>query len=290
MRKLPPLGAARAFEAAARHMSFTQAAAELCVTQAAVSHQVRQLEDWLGQRLFERRGHSLSLTDKGTVYLAALSQVFDQLATATEQVQVAQAGPLRVTALPSFAARWLLPRLPEFHAQHPDIDLRVSSSSQLWPGDDSYDLGIRSGLGRWPGFRSQLLAREYLSPVCNPSSAQALKVPGDLASMRLLHDKPRSGWAQWCDSAQVNLDLSQGSFFDDASFVLQAAASGQGVALGRLMLAQADIQAGRLVQPFALAVPNDYSYWIVTPRAAAPRRDLEAFQAWLVQEAGVSGG
>ncbi|MCZ8405286.1 transcriptional regulator GcvA [Achromobacter xylosoxidans] len=288
MRRLPPLGALRAFEAAARHLSFTRAAMELCVTQAAISHQVRQLEQWLGRPLFERRGHVLALTRKGETYLDELSLAFDRMAAATERVRERRDGPLRITVLPSFASRWLLPRLPAFRERHPEIEFRVSSATRLWEGNDEFDLGIRSGLGRWPGLKADLIAREYLSPVCHPDLAQgppALTEPADLAKVMLLHDEPRAAWRLWCELAGVSLDLEQGVQFSDAALVLQAAADGAGVALGRLLLAVDDLRAGRLVQLFDTVLANDYSYWLVYPRAALQRPQAMAFRNWLLQEA-----
>jgi LysR family glycine cleavage system transcriptional activator len=291
MRRLPPLGALRAFEAAARHLNFTLAAAELHVTQAAISHQVRQLEAWLGLRLFERRGHALTISENGRRYLADISVALDRIAAATARVKDGFDGPLRITVLPSFATCWLLPRLDVFRAQHPDIDLKLTASTQRWNGaDDRFDVGIRSGLGRWPGLTAELIARESLSPVCAPSVAAgppALKVPADLRHADLLHDTPRDGWRRWCERARVaDLDLRAGLAFDDSALVLQAAAQGQGVALGRLMLAERDLLAGRLVQPFEVSVPNDYSYWLVYPPAKAERTDIAAFRAWLLAQAG----
>ncbi|MHC3910091.1 transcriptional regulator GcvA [Achromobacter marplatensis] len=269
-------------------MSFTQAAAELCVTQAAISHQVRELERWLGQPMFTRRGHALSLTQKGAAYLAELSQVFDRMAAATERVRERRERPLRISVLPSFASRWLLARLPTFRARYPEVDLRVTSSLQLWSGDDTFDIGIRSGLGRWPGVKADLIAREFLSPVCSPALASGppvLKRPEDLKQVPLLHDQPRLGWQQWCQHVDVALDLSQGVVFNDAALVLQAAVDGQGVALGRLMLAANDLQTGRLVRLFEHALPNDYSYWVVYPRSSAQRPEVAAFRSWLLGEA-----
>ncbi|MGY6272209.1 transcriptional regulator GcvA [Achromobacter denitrificans] len=288
MRRLPPLGALRAFEAAARHLSFTRAASELCVTQAAISHQVRHLEDWLGEPLFTRRGHTLALTRKGGSYLAELSPAFDQIAAATGRVRNAGDGPLRITVLPSFASRWLLPRLPAFRARHPGVDLRVTSALETWSGDGAFDAGIRSGLGRWPGLKADLLARESLSPVCCPALAEGpplLAEPADLAAVPLLHDQPRAAWEQWCRYANVSLDLSRGPVFNDSALALQAAVDGQGVALGRLTLAGDDLRKGRLVRLFELALPNDYSYWIVYPRTATQRPDFAAFRGWLLEEA-----
>lgn len=291
MRRLPPLGALRAFEAAARHLNFTVAAAELFVTQAAISHQVRQLEQWLGLRLFERRGHALTLTDKGRAYLVDITVALEGIAQATARVKDGFDGPLRVTVLPSFATCWLLPRLEAFQAQHPDIELKMTVSARRWDGiDDRFDVGIRSGLGRWPHLHAELIARESLSPVCAPSVATGpptLREPADLRHVRLLHDTPRDSWRIWCEHAGAgNIDVRSGMAFDDASLALQAAMQGQGVALGRLTLAERDLREGRLVQPFDIAVPNDYSYWLVYPPANAQRSDVAAFRAWLLAQAG----
>ena len=292
MRRLPPLSALRAFEAAARHLNFTLAAAELYVTQAAISHQVRQLEQWLGLRLFERRGHALTITAPGRSYLAEITVALDRIASATARVQQGIEGPLRITVLPSFAACWLVPRLDAFRAQHPEIELRLTTSTQLWDGiDDRFDVGIRSGLGRWRGLSAELIARESLSPVCAPSLAAGpppLREPADLRHARLLHDVPRDAWRTWCERAGLtDIDVDSGLAFDDAGLVLQAALQGQGVALGRLTLAERDLREGRLVKPFDIAVSNDYSYWLVYPRRNAERADVAAFRTWLLAQAGL---
>ncbi|RKF38302.1 transcriptional regulator GcvA [Paraburkholderia fungorum] len=290
MRRLPPLGALRAFEAAAKHLSFTRAAAELCVTQAAISHQIRQLEEWLGVRLFERRGHALKLTAKGEAYLPELTGALDRIAAATVRLMEPDERPLRITVLPSFASRWLVPRLEAFRALHPEIDVRLDSSADVWPfATERFDLGIRSGLGKWTGLKADLIARETLSPVCSPKLADgppAIRIPDDLRHVRLLHDTPRQGWQRWCDEAGVEgLDMETGASFNDASLALQAAVDGQGVALGRLMLAQDELHSGRLVQPFDIVLPNDYSYWLVYPPAAMNRPNAAAFRTWLLSEA-----
>lgn len=287
MRRLPPLGALRAFEAAARHLSFTRAAAELCVTQAAISHQVRQLEDWLGLRLFARRGHALTLTPEGVGYQGELTHLFDGLADATARLHGRPQDTLRITALPSFASRWLLPRLGGFRAQYPEIDLQLTASTALWSHtDDSFDIGIRSGLGRWPGLKADLIAREYLSPVCSPALREQLAAPAHLRHVTLLHDEPKGAWRAWFEHAGLTPPRRMsGVVFNDAGMVLQAAAECQGVALGRLMLAADDLVAGRLVQPFDLSMPNDYSYWLVYPRASVGRPEVAAFRAWLLAEA-----
>ncbi|MFP2904436.1 transcriptional regulator GcvA [Pyxidicoccus sp. 3LFB2] len=285
MRRLPPLGALRAFEAGARHLSFTRAATELYVTQAAISHQVRQLEDWLGVSLFERRGHALKLTAKGAAYLRELTPAFERMAEATARLYEGAQGPLRLTVLPSFASCWLLPRLEDFRQRHPDIELHLTSSAELWDFlDDRFDVGIRSGLGRWTGLKAEQLATEALSPVCSPALAKKLRSPADLKKVRLLHDTPKDGWRRWLEAAGVEgVDAEAGPSFNDAGLVLQAAAQGQGVALGRLTLASAALASGRLVQPFETRLPNDFSYWLVHPRPLAGRRDVVAFKTWLLR-------
>jgi LysR family glycine cleavage system transcriptional activator len=290
MRRLPPLGALRAFEAAAKHLSFTRAAAELCVTQAAISHQIRQLEDWLGVRLFERRGHALTLTAKGQAYLPELADALDRISAATVRLMEPDARPLRMTVLPSFASRWLVPRLAAFRTLHPDVDVRLESSADIWTfATERFDLGIRSGLGKWTGLKADLIARETLSPVCSPmllNGEHPIRVPADLRRAHLLYDTPREAWRQWFDAAGAGQsETGMGASFNDAGLALQAAVDGQGVALGRLMLAADDLRHGRLVQPFDIVLPNDYSYWLVYPPAALHRPDVAAFRTWLLAEA-----
>ncbi|QSQ17705.1 transcriptional regulator GcvA [Myxococcus landrumensis] len=290
MRRIPPLGALRAFEAGARHLSFTRAATELRVTQAAISHQVRQLEDWLGVSLFERRGHALTLTRKGLEYLRELTPVFERLSEATTRLSEAEQGPLRLTVLPSFASCWLLPRLEGFRALHPGVELHLTSAAELWDFlDDRFDIGIRSGLGRWTGLKAEPLASEGLSPVCSPAVAKKLRSPSDLVKVRLIHDTPKDGWRRWLDAAGVKgVDADKGLTFNDAGLVLQAARQGDGVALGRLLLAADDLKAGRLVQPFPKVLPNDFGYWVAHPRPLSSRKDVVLFKDWLLAEARVT--
>ncbi len=290
-RRLPPLNALRAFEAAARHRSFTCAANELHVTQAAISHQVKHLEDWLERKLFERSGHTLTLTEDGKRYLPDVTGALDALAAATARLaDDALAGTLRVSVLPSFAAKWLMPRLGRFRAEHPGIDLQISSSTELCDfSKGNADVGIRSGLGRWPGLQADLISREWLAPLCSPAllaAGQPLTMPSDLCRHTLLHDRPADLWPRWLDAAgAAEVDTRPGPGFSDSGLVLQAAIDSHGVALGRLFLAADDIAAQRLVQPFAQRLPNDYSYWLVYPKAAAEKPRIAAFRAWLLNEA-----
>lgn len=295
-RRLPPLNALRAFEAAARHHSFTRAADELHVTQAAISHQVRQLEEWLGLKLFERQGHTLTRTAAGKAYAPELSRLLDALASATERLagNDSLVGPLHITALPSFVARWLVPRLARFRALHPGIDLHVTSEVAVHDfAHGDFDLAIRLGLGRWPGLQADLISRERLSPVCSPAllAHAPLATVADLQAHTLLHDQPGDLWPRWLALAGATRSeadaVRAGPGLSDSALVLQAAAEGHGVALGRIFLASADLAAGRLVKPFALDLPNDYSYWLAYPKAAAGQPRLAAFRDWVLAETSV---
>ena len=290
-RRLPPLNALRAFEAAARHLSFTRAADELHVTQTAISHQIKGLEERLGVRLFRRLPRGLVLTEEGQRYLPPVREAFDRIAAATARLTTAGAGgSLTVSALPSFAAKWLVPRLGRFRAAHPDLDLRISASSQLVDfARDDVDVGIRMGRGSYPGLRVDRLFGESMVPVCSPellSGPHPLRRPDDLRHHVLLHDDDHSGWQLWLELAGVeDVDASRGPIFTDSAMVVQAAAEGQGVALARSVLAAGDLAAGRLVQPFAVSLQHDLAYYLVSPEATAEQPRIRAFRAWLLAEA-----
>lgn len=290
-RRLPPLNGLRAFEAAARHLSFTRAAAELNVTQTAISHQIRSLEDRLQVRLFRRLPRGLLLTEEGQRYLPPVSSAFDQIAQATERLGSAGAGStLTISVLPSFAARWLVPRMGRFRSAHPEIDLRISPSSQLVDfGRDDVDLGIRMGRGVYPGLRVDRLFGDHLFPVCSPELRDGpppLRVPADLASRTLLHSDENDAWRLWLESAGAPaIEVGRGPIFDDSSMLVQAAIDGQGVALTRHSLVAADLAAGRLVRPFEIARPHDLAYYLVCPEAVAEQPRIAAFRHWLLAEA-----
>jgi LysR family glycine cleavage system transcriptional activator len=290
MRRLPPLNALRAFEAAARHLSFTRAAEELHVTQAAVSHQIRALEDRLGRKLFRRVGRNLFLTDAAQVYLADLRAAFDRIDEATRRLEARdRGGVLNATVLPSFAAMWLLPRLGRFRAAHPEIDVRLSSDSEMVDfARSDFDIGIRTGRGRWPGLRSDLVLTEQLTVVCSPELARSvgLRTPRDLARTTLLHDEPRERWAIWFRRLGIDdIDPWRGPGFSHSNMVIQAAVAGQGVAVVGETLAADELRAGRLVRPFAETLPTDYSYYLVYLEAAAERPKIVAFRDWILAEA-----
>jgi len=290
-RRLPPLNALRAFEAAARHLSFTRAAAELHVTQTAISHQIKGLEERLGVRLFRRLPRGLLLTEEAQRYLPPVRDAFDRIAAATAQLAAAgSSGSLTVSVLPSFAAKWLVPRLGRFRAACPDLDLRISASSQLVDfARDDVDVGIRMGRGRYPGLRVDRLFGESMVPVCAPellSGPHLLCQPEDLRHHVLLHDDDHTGWQLWLQLAGVEgVHAARGPVFTDSAMVVQAAAEGQGVALARSVLAAGDLAAGRLVRPFEASVPHDLAYYLVSPEATAEQPRIRAFRAWLLAEA-----
>lgn len=289
-RSLPPLTSVKAFEAAARHGSFKLAAAELHVTPAAVSLQVKQLEAWLGLPLFDRGGASIALTGKGKAYCQELSKVLALLGRATEEVRGdGLAGSLRITALPSFTGKWLLPRLGSFIARYPQIDLVLDTDAAVHNlAGGKFDLAIRGGTGRWQGLKADLIAAESFTPMCSPAylaGAGCLDSPADLAQHPLIHATPRDGWERWLNAAGVQgVDPARGLVISDSAMALQAAIDGRGVVMGRTCLAGADIAAGRLVAPFALEIPNDFSYWLVYPKTSAQLANIEAFRDWILAE------
>lgn len=294
-RRLPPLNALRAFEAAARHRSFTKAAGELHVTQGAISHQVQALEARLGITLFHRFNRRLELTDAGRAYLPAIGEAFDRIALATRQLSERQdSGPLTVSVLPSFAAKWLLPRLPHFRARHPEIEILLSANQR--PVDllrDEADVAIRFGRGPYPGLATTELMGDAMFPVCAPglpSRERPLRRPEDLLHHTLLHDEVSDlegglDWARWAQASGLStLDVKRGPLFSDSSFVVLAAIAGQGVALARQALAIDDLAAGRLVRPFGKPTPVAIRYWLVTAPGKANWPKIRALRDWLLQE------
>jgi LysR family glycine cleavage system transcriptional activator len=291
LRRLPALNALKAFEAAARHESFTKAAEELCVTQGAVSHQVKALEAELGLKLFNRERQRLVITQAGRAYLAVVRDAFDRIADGTQQLLQRQSGgALTVSTSPNFAAKWLVHRLGRFAEAHPEIDLRVSASlHHVDFAREDIDLAIRHGDGTAPGLHVTRLCAEELFPVCSPkllNGRNPLRRPADLAPFTLLHVDDRQGWSQWLDFAGVTgVDSSRGPVLNQASMAIDAAVDGQGVALARTALAAWDLIGGRLVRPFEIAMPASYAYWIVCPKPAAKLPKIVAFSDWLLAEA-----
>ena len=290
-RRLPALNALKAFEAAARHESFTRAAEELCVTQGAVSHQVKALEAELGLKLFNRERQRLIITEAGRAYLSVVRDAFDRIADGTERLlQRQNAGALTVSTSPNFAAKWLVHRLARFAEAHPSIDLRVSASPHHVDfAREDIDLAIRHGNGQEPDLHVTRLCAEELFPVCSPKLLQgsnALRNADGLSRHTLLHVNDRQDWSKWLEAAGAkHVDPSRGPILSQASMAIDAAIDGQGLAIARSALAAWDTIAGRLVRPFAVALPAAFAYWIVCPKATAKLPKIAAFTDWLLAEA-----
>ncbi len=290
--RLPSLNGLRAFEAAARHLSFTLAAAELNVTQTAISHQIRRLEEELGLRLFIRQNRSLSLTPEAREYLPGVRAAFNDLKLATDRLLRRDDGRvLTVSTLASLAAKWLLPRLSDFQESHPGIDVRITTSTSLVDFErDKVDAAIRYGRGQWPGVRAEWLMADELFPVCSPALVNGnkpLRCPEDLKDHVLLHTSTGDDWRLWLTAAGLPTDISKqpGVTFDLVFMTVQAAIDGLGVAMGRTTYVQDDIAKGRLVVPFRIALPANAGFYLVTPEARADSKKLAAFRQWVVASA-----
>jgi LysR family transcriptional regulator, glycine cleavage system transcriptional activator len=287
-RRLPQLNALKAFEAAARHVSFTRAAEELCVTQGAVSHQVKALETELGIKLFNRERQRLIITDAGRDYLSVVRDALDRIAMGTERlVQRQSSGMLTVSTSPDFAAKWLVHRLGRFAEAHPAIDLRVSATMHHVDfAREDVDLAVRHGDGDWPGLHVTRLCSEQLFAVCSRALGARLKRPKDVLKLPLLHLDDRGPWNAWLEAAGLaNSDALHGVVLNRASMLIDAAIDGQGIALARTTLAAWDLIHKRLVRPLPVALPLAKSYWIVCPKATADLPKLVAFRDWLLAQA-----
>ena len=292
MDSLPSLNALRAFEASARKGSIKEAAQELFVTPGAVSQQVKGLEAALGVSLFTRSRKGLRLTGAGAALYPVLSESFAAITSVLARLREREhSGPLTVSVVPSFAAKWLVPRLGRFSEQHPEIDVRISASVNLVNFDrEDMDLAIRLGLGVYPGLRTDWLLTEPVIPVCSPSLLEGphpLLAPEDLRHHTLLHDDTPREWRLWLDMQGVRgVDAERGPVFNDASLTLNAAIEGQGVAMGRGELIARDLAEGRLVRPFEMAIPFEFAYYVVCPEATADWPKIAAFRQWIMAEAG----
>ncbi len=294
-RRLPPLNALRAFEAAARHLSFTKAAEELNVTPAAVSHQVKALEDHAGGPLFVRLTRALKLTARGREALPVLTEAFDLLADGARLMTRERDGAVfTITTAPSFAAKWLVPRLDDFQAAHPDIKVRIDANMAVVDlVRDRIDVAIRYGGGDYPGHQTDKLFEEEMFPVCSPKLMQGpypLTEPDNLAHHTLLHAGYAIGnpsypdWRMWLKSAgMTHVDWRKGPEFSLENMALQAALEGHGVAMVNSALVADDLAVGRLVRPFALAIPVSFAYYLVIPDEAADRPAVRAFRTWILE-------
>ncbi|HWF01398.1 MAG TPA: transcriptional regulator GcvA [Caulobacteraceae bacterium] len=294
-RRLPPLNALRAFESAARHLNFSRAADELSVTPGAVSQQIQNLEDYVGAPLFKRTPRGLLLTDVAQLALPALRDAFDRLAESAALLTASVDGRrLTLTAPPSFAAKWLVPRLGRFEAAHPQIDVWLSADMDLVDfATSEVDLALRYGSGHYPGLDTHRLLGETVIPVMSPELAAANPVheAGDLRRHVLLHDGSPDAdescpdWTMWLAARGVRgFDANRGPRFNQSSLVIEAALSGRGVALAKRTLAQDDLDAGRLIAPVADSTDIAFAYFAVHPKAKGRLPQVKAFLAWLAAE------
>jgi LysR family glycine cleavage system transcriptional activator len=295
-RRLPPLNALRAFEAAARHLNFSRAADELAVTPGAVSQQIQNLEDYVGAALFKRTPKGLLLTDAAQTALPALREAFDRLAEAASLLTAAVDGRrLTVTVAPSFAAKWLVPRLGRFEEKHPQVDVWLSAGMEVVDfASGEIDVAIRYGTGRYPGLEVVKLMSETVIPVMSPGLLEThpLTSPADLANQILLHDGSPDAddscpdWAMWLAARGIKgVDGTRGPRFNQSSLVIEAAVGGRGVALAKRALAQADLDAGRLIAPLQIETDVDFAYFVVHPKAKGRLPQVKAFVSWITAEA-----
>ncbi|WP_374764177.1 transcriptional regulator GcvA [Yunchengibacter salinarum] len=292
-RSLLPLNALRAFDAAARHMSFKKAAEDLSVTPAAISQQIRSLEEFLGVELFKRTNRSLVLTEVAQLALAPLKEAFEKMEESvgilTENRNAKQ---LRVSVYPSFASKWLVPRLASYYETRPDAVVKISATMALTDfAQDDVDLAIRYGGGNYPGLYVEEVLRETVFPVCAPDLARDIHRPEDLLTFTHIHDDSLSDddsaptWSMWLKAAGVAEREGQPALhFNTHSLAVEAAAAGRGVALARSAIAEEDIKAGRLVKPLGEAVPVDFANYVVAPKENLKNERVQDFIKWLKDE------
>jgi LysR family glycine cleavage system transcriptional activator len=296
-QRLPPLPAIRAFESAARHGGFQRAGEELHVSAGAIAHQIKQLESWLGVPLFQRLARGVVLTAAGRSYAEALRPLLNGLADASEAMRrYGDERVITVTSVPSFVARWLMPRLGDLRARHPDIDLRVLASVHTVDFlRDGVDIAIRLGTGPYPGLKMDTLMEQWFCAVCSPGfrdTTHDLKTPADLPRHPLLHDEaePRIpeeiDWMRWLRACGVHYRGGTGLRFSHTYLTLEAAASGQGVAVAPELLIAGDLRQGRLVRLFPeLRVRSPYSYHLLRPAEVDARPAVQAFCNWIKEQA-----
>jgi LysR family transcriptional regulator, glycine cleavage system transcriptional activator len=296
-RRLAHLNALRAFEATARLGSYVRAAGELGVTPAAVGQHVRLLEGQFGSVLFERQGKKLAPTEAARAVLPDIKDAFDRLAHAAERLRESRRPPgVTVTLPPSFAAKWLIPRIESFRMAHPDVDVRLDTTDRLADlAREHIAVGIRYGAGRYPGLEATLLMEEDVFPVCSPAlltRVRKLRTPDDLAHFRLIHDTTMEShasfpsWTTWLRRAGASkVDARRGLRINSSIMALQAAIEGQGVALARSVIAAGDLEEGRVIRPLQPSCPTGYAYYLVYPAGLPLSRSASAFCHWLKQEA-----
>ncbi len=297
-RRLPPLNAVRAFEAAARHCSFTRAADELFVTQGAVSHQVKLLEEWFGFLLFDRHKRELQLTRKGEEYLPVVRIMLNDLHIATRALLNGDdERTLCVSVAESFAVNWLINRLGRFRKRYPNWDIHLASQNQIddlgnvigEEGPNWVDLRVRYGRGKWPGLHITKLFDEEVFPVCSPELidlAHPIKQLEDLAGYVLIHDDMQMSWESWVRSVGYSESISaKGPRFSHSHMALQAALNGEGIVLGRSVLTQDHLKTGQLLRPIEISVPAEHCYFLLCQERMVGDAKVKAFTAWIMEEA-----
>ncbi len=288
-RRLPPLNSLKCFEAAGRLLSFTAAAKELNVTQAAISHQIKQIEAYLGLSLFDRYPRRLSLTESGKTLLPEVTEAFDRVSAAVGALgQDRYSSQISVRLGPSFAARWLSPRLKYFWLQYPEIDLclfHVANAPTDFARED-IDIAVTYGNGDWPGVVADKLLGLDFFPICSPGFMHNDKPLTKLENLRyytLLHDAGHSCWRDWLELAGVDdLKAESGNIIDDTNVLIQAAVDGQGIALGSSAFVQDLLDSGRLVKPFDITLRNEFAYYVVCPESHLKNPAVRAFKEWLL--------
>ena len=286
IRPYLPLNGLRAFEAAARHLSFTKAAIELCVTPPALSHQVKALEERLGVHLFRRLPRGLGLTDEGQALLPVLREAFDRMAAALEAFEGGKGREvLAVGAVGTFALGWLLPRLDSFRAGNPLVDLRLTTNNnRVDIAEEGLDFAIRFGDGAWHGTDAVLLFEAPLTPLCSPETAARLRGPADLAAETLLRSYRVGEWAAWLEAAGVPAPASTGPVFDSAAAMVEAALAGHGVALAPACMFERELAEGRAARPFDVEVALG-GYWLTSLKSRKPTPAMTAFRTWILAAA-----
>lgn len=283
------LNGLKAFEASARHLSFTKAAVELCVTQAAVSHQVKALENRLNVPLFRRTSRGLILSDEGSALQKPLTSFFDGLGRVLAQFERGRwEEVLTISVVGTFAVGWLLPKLPSFHAAHPFVDLRLfTNNNKVDLAGESLDYAIRFGSGSWNGLEAEHLFAPTFTPLCAPGVAQRLKRPLDLSGFELLRSYNLDDWPAWFRTVEVERLAARGPLFDSAWMMVQVAMKTESIALAPPALFIDDIVAGRLVQPFGQEVDLG-AYWLTSLQTRPRSEAMTAFRDWLLEQIGHS--
>ena len=280
-----PLNALRAFDAAARHLNFTRAAIELCVSQGAVSHQVAQLERRLGTRLFHRLPRGLALTDEGHALVPVVADAFDRVAATLDQYAGGRfRETLKVGVVGTFATGWLLPRLDAFARAHPGVDLRISTNNnRVDLAGEALDFAIRFGNGAWHGTHAEPLLAAPMTPLCTPAIAARLKTPADLIAERLLRSYRTDEWALWFAAAGVPAPVLRGPIFDSSALMATAAAAGQGIALAPPAMFTRELASELLVQPFTTTIDAG-RYWLTRLMSRVENDAMARFRGWLTSE------